>query len=75
MILRLCWDKVKHQVRKGDWKFGEENQYLRNWGGAEYKVLGNFIHPRKSIEIQQGEGIVNNKRADISTTSYAMLDF
>ena len=32
--------------REGDGNVVEENQYLKkNWGGEEYKVVGNFIHP------------------------------
>ena len=30
---------------KGRLNFGEANQYLKNGGGEEYLVAGNFIHP------------------------------
>ena len=28
-----------------DGYFGEENQDIKKWGGEEYQVVGNYIHP------------------------------
>ena len=36
---------IKWEKEEGDGNFGEENQYFKKWGGEEFKVVGNFIHP------------------------------
>ena len=45
IILRLLGRLSSGTKRKGDENFGEENQGLKNGGGEEYQVVGNFIHP------------------------------
>ena len=45
MILRLFVGKnIKWGRGERGLKFGEENKDLKNGGGEEYQVVGNFIH-------------------------------
>ena len=40
LLGRISWGKGEE-----DGNLGEENQDLRIWGGEEYQVVLNFIHP------------------------------
>ena len=42
--LKFLGFKKEYQVGKRG-TFGEGNQYFENWGGEEYQVVGNFVHP------------------------------
>ena len=43
--IKVVGKNIKWVREDGDGNFGGENQNFTNWGGEEYQVAMNFIHP------------------------------
>ena len=46
--------KIKWRKEDEHRNFGKENQDLKTWGGEEYQVIGNFIHPCLMVKVAFG---------------------